>query len=451
MRKIISFLLSIVLLFSLPAVCLGIEAKADDEPLVNVNIQGLEGLFEPEGPQHMVFFGVSISDAPNFEKCEMTITISNPSYLFMDELAEDSGEPVNSAEYYANCRAKAEKIQTGNYQLTLQADAVEDKYYASFIFLSYETVDFHVTIDEVKLYTDSGETENFSVEVSDKINVPALTAEAYRINMDSYINIEFPERYICTGITLKKCPSFESFEMLITYNPDVLEYSPGYPFMLDDELNNISCTVLEAGKLQVVGTPASDGVYRDFEPICLKVINDGESNFEITLVSWKDADGEVENGKFIADFENFYALTCESYRQLTAPPTAVSETNGANVWWVPENMTVAQFLATAPTDMVDIYNADDEKLAPDDVITTGCAYKITHPGQFFNIYHLIVKYDLTCDGDVTAEDARLALRFSVGLEKADKDQLYAANVSKSQEFTSDIARSILRYSVGLEP
>ncbi|MBE6812825.1 MAG: hypothetical protein E7523_08075 [Ruminococcaceae bacterium] len=449
MKKIISFLLSIVLLFSLPAVCLGIEAKANDEPLVNVNIQGFEGFFEPEGPQHMVFFGVSISDAPNFEKCEMTITISNPSYLFVDDLAEDTDEPVNSAEYYANCRAMAEKIQTGNYQLTLQAEAVEDKYYASFIFLSYETVDFHATIDEVKLYTDSGETENFSVEVSDKINVPVLKAETEKIYMDYYENVEDPERYICTHLSLEKCPSFESFELLITYNPEVLAYTPEYPFWIEDETNSINCTVAEAGKLQVIGTPSESGVVSAFEPICLQVINDGKTDIEITLVSWKDADGEVENGKFYFDFENFYALTCETYQQITAPPTAVLETNGANVWWVPENMTVAQFLATAPTDMVDIFNADEEKLAQDDIIATGCEYKINHPGQFFNIFHLIVKYDLDSDGLVTAADARLALRFAVGLEQAGKDQLYAANVSKSYELTADIARNILRYSVGL--
>lgn len=442
MKKLISVFLCIALLFSLAVISFADEESAS-EPIVEVKMQG----FLMEETTYAVFVHVSISDVTDFEKCELAIAISEPSYTYVKDLTENADYNYG----YTNCNAKAESLSPTDYRLTLQADAASDKYYAAFLFESSATVDFHASVSDVALHTQNGEIANFSLVISDQINIPVLTAESGRIYMDFYENVEDPQRYICLNLSLEKCPSFESFEILITFNPEVLAYTPEYPFMPDGEMNSISCNLVEEGKLQVIGTPSAAGVLRAFEPICLQVINDGETNIEMTLVSWKDADGEVENGKFIADFENFYALTCESYRQLTAPPTAVLETNGANVWWVPENMTVAQFLATAPTDMVDIFNADEEKLAQDDIIATGCEYKITHPGQFFNISHLIVKYDLNCDGLVTSADARLALRFAVGLEKANKEQLYAAKVNKAYEFTSDIARTILRYSVGLEP
>ncbi len=48
-----------------------------------------------------------------------------------------------------------------------------------------------------------------------------------------------------------------------------------------------------------------------------------------------------------------------------------------------------------------------------------------------------------------SEDARLALRFAVGLDTATDDQRYAAGLTGNREFTSAVARDILRAAVGL--
>lgn len=60
--------------------------------------------------------------------------------------------------------------------------------------------------------------------------------------------------------------------------------------------------------------------------------------------------------------------------------------------------------------------------------------------------------DVSGDGEVTAEDARLALRAAVGLENyaAGSPELLAADASKDGEITSEDARLILRAAVGLE-
>ena len=60
--------------------------------------------------------------------------------------------------------------------------------------------------------------------------------------------------------------------------------------------------------------------------------------------------------------------------------------------------------------------------------------------------------DVDFDGKVTASDARLALRLSVGLEKypADSAAYLAADVSGDGGVTAEDARSILRAAVGLE-
>lgn len=58
--------------------------------------------------------------------------------------------------------------------------------------------------------------------------------------------------------------------------------------------------------------------------------------------------------------------------------------------------------------------------------------------------------DTDKNGKITASDARLALRVSVGLEKFSEDLLKIADVNKDMKVTAADARLILRASVGLE-
>ncbi len=128
----------------------------------------------------------------------------------------------------------------------------------------------------------------------------AATVATPQLKVSSYGNIcadlDMTGHYLGFAISLKNCPDFESFELLITYNPDVLEYSAYYPFPVNAIVNGcISCTVLEPGQLQVI---SRDAGYDQFDPFCLKAIGSGDTNITVELISWKNADGEIENGQF---------------------------------------------------------------------------------------------------------------------------------------------------------
>ncbi|MBR3953926.1 MAG: hypothetical protein IKJ63_00430 [Clostridia bacterium] len=181
--------------------------------------------------------------------------------------------------------------------------------------------------------------------------------------------------YACFNLSAKNCTDLESFELVIRYNPDVLQYSENYPFTSIAVVRNTTkCTVADPGKLSVIGINNGYGMLKkEFNPFCFKVIGTGNTDISVELVSFRTADGEVENVALDANIQNF---------------------------------TVTDFF---------------------------------------------VKYDLTGDSVVTAGDARLALRFAVGLDSATDAQCRAAAVSTTNEFTADIARTILRCSVGLEP
>lgn len=62
------------------------------------------------------------------------------------------------------------------------------------------------------------------------------------------------------------------------------------------------------------------------------------------------------------------------------------------------------------------------------------------------------KGDVTGDGEITAEDARLCLRQAVGLEtyEADSEEFAACDVTGDGEVTAEDARLILRAAVGLD-
>ena len=58
--------------------------------------------------------------------------------------------------------------------------------------------------------------------------------------------------------------------------------------------------------------------------------------------------------------------------------------------------------------------------------------------------------DLNNDGYVTADDARLCLRFVVGLEDLDYESQLAADLGEKGFVSAEDAREILRFSVGFE-
>ncbi len=76
--------------------------------------------------------------------------------------------------------------------------------------------------------------------------------------------------------------------------------------------------------------------------------------------------------------------------------------------------------------------------------TTTFTVKVTQKGSVLNIG------DIDSNGKITAADARLVLRASVGLEKFTPGQTTAGDIDKNKKITAADARLILRASVGLE-
>ncbi|MBQ9945031.1 MAG: dockerin type I repeat-containing protein [Clostridia bacterium] len=72
-------------------------------------------------------------------------------------------------------------------------------------------------------------------------------------------------------------------------------------------------------------------------------------------------------------------------------------------------------------------------------------------GMFSFPSFAVEKGDIDADGSITAGDARVALRYSVGLEELSEDERFIADMDSDGAVYSADARTILRIAVGLEP
>lgn len=120
--------------------------------------------------------------------------------------------------------------------------------------------------------------------------------------------------------------------------------------------------------------------------------------------------------------------------------------NGEDIVMV-AGLSVQQLLTQAPDGAV-LQDKNGNELAADAPAVNGMKLVFADAREFT----VIVYGDTDCDGAVSASDARLALRTSVGLESyaAESAEYKAANVDSADQLSASDARLILRASVGLE-
>ena len=109
-------------------------------------------------------------------------------------------------------------------------------------------------------------------------------------------------------------------------------------------------------------------------------------------------------------------------------------------------MTAKEVIAAMPAGST-VYGKDNNKVNETDIAATGMILSAKDGKE----YVIICLGDVSGDGSVTAQDARLTLRASVGLEDyaTDSAEYLAANVLSNDGIAAADAREILRASVGL--
>lgn len=113
-------------------------------------------------------------------------------------------------------------------------------------------------------------------------------------------------------------------------------------------------------------------------------------------------------------------------------------------------VTVQDIYDKVKADNLRIKNQDGTELCSDDVIPNGSFIEIMYDGYVAYTKKICVLADIDCDGEVTAADARLALRHSAKIEYLQELSYYAADVDGQNGITAADARLILRKAAKLD-
>ncbi len=97
-----------------------------------------------------------------------------------------------------------------------------------------------------------------------------------------------------------------------------------------------------------------------------------------------------------------------------------------------------------------LYDKDGNQLYSNTLVSTGSVLMYLKNGNSSVEYTLIMLGDINCDGKVTASDARMALRYSAGLNTLEDIEKIAADVDFDESITAIDARRILRVSAQLD-
>ncbi len=131
---------------------------------------------------------------------------------------------------------------------------------------------------------------------------------------------------------------------------------------------------------------------------------------------------------------------------IAEPYTTVKVSDGFVVTSV--NKTVADLLAVS--NATNVLTATGENADAATVLATGMQLVITDGETVVGCMEIVILGDVDGDGIITAGDARMALRASVGLDVLNAARQKAADTDTSNTIAASDAREILRAAVGLD-
>lgn len=222
----------------------------------------------------------------------------------------------------------------------------------------------------------------------------------------------------------------------------------------DIAVDAFACASIESIKLPDGITETlnfnGSGLKNIFIPASVKKIDKGsfsnvQSLTDIYYAGSKEDWNNIEFEEFLSydTFENV-TIHYSSCNEIVIQP----KNNGNSINAVKKDSVFAAAVKGYKYTVVDAYG---KELAADSLVGTGCIVKLYDADkELSQMKQIVVQYDVNGDGQITAADARLALRASADLEKISGVYAIAANVNGDDDITASDARKILRRSAGLE-
>ncbi len=244
----------------------------------------------------------------------------------------------------------------------------------------------------------------------------------------------------------RRIERFSSCIVNVDFNTDLLEYETSVEAPIMTYISGCFPTETGVGFSAKLGDMAVTGEsYSCTATGYLKVKGTGKHDIKIR-VDVKDAQGNPVDVKvkFVQPYESIIDIAEIDFVEIDDQYMNYSHAV------FDREMLVSDVIALVNNENAVIKNADGKVLSSDDKITTDSRIVTLYEGFEADSLSVCVKYDIDCDGEVTAADARLALRHSAKLEFLDSIAYSAADIDGKSGITAADARLILRKAAKLD-
>lgn len=247
-------------------------------------------------------------------------------------------------------------------------------------------------------------------------------------------------------VTFKGIERFSHCSVNVDFNTDLLKYETSDQTPIMTVISGCSKTktgVRFSAKLGDMAVPGK--TYSDTRTAFLKVNGVGKHDMKIS-VDVKDLQGNPVDVrvKFAHPYEDIVDVSEIDFVEF-------DEKYMKHSYALFENeMIVSDVLDLVRNDTAIVKNADGKVLSSDDKVTTNSRIVTLYEGFEADSLSICVRYDVNCDGELTAADARLALRNAAKLEFLNGRMYDAADVNGKSGVSAADARLILRKAAHLD-
>ncbi len=477
MKKIISLLLCFCMLFSLAVFSTAEETQDETKPTVYIRVD--QGYLRSEDAEYArsAYVHAEVFNCPDFEKCE--IVVKAPAFALNDPKPErklreyydyaeeyDYSDSINSTNTTLAIQKSEDDVFTIHMQTPLSGKLHP---FAHIMFATQDrTVHFEPVFESIRLYSAEGEILDFETKIYNPIGQELLVPQVCGIltfgttwNKEPEYLVNNPYGKLNVSVSMNGIASASGVEAVLVYNPEVLQFVAVELPEVEENPNYLYADagykLIEPGKVHVfcdLNGYVSSFARKIRIPFEFECIAEGESGLAIESYTWLY--NKYTSNYVRYAFDTPYIMKAVDFETFDDMPEGAKLWNH-NQWGIGRillingGQSVAEFRKTLTCNSIAdirVYKPDGREMEDNEIVGTGCVYKVFYADRQYYSQKLYVLYDLDGDGYRSAADARFVLRASVGLEKNIKDEQRHCCLTNG-ELTAALARRILRTSVGL--
>lgn len=301
-------------------------------------------------------------------------------------------------------------------------------------------------INGVFVVSANGKTENVDISNNGSIVSDEYGCSIFPCSEVFYYDSENNYGIFMIIISTEELKCYEYVQYDVFFNKNIIQYES----IVFADIGVYSRDYIETddGFSYKVSIPKESSEWTpdgDYVQICCKITGLGDIDFGVNSFAVLPDGEKKELSVKISPFYN--KIIDISEIEFINASNINAENGSVNLL---DGMIAQELLDMSKNKSVVIKDRNNVIIDNNEMISNGAYIATVFEGYIVDRIDIIVKSDVDCDGDVTAADARLALRHSAQLDTLSGVAYFAADVDGVQGITASDARLILRKAAKLD-